>query len=39
MIPMGAVMSGVQGIAGIASGLIGAGKRKREQRAAYLSFI
>ena len=36
---MGAVMSGVQGIAGIAGGLIGAGKRKREQRAAYLSFI
>jgi hypothetical protein len=38
MIPMGAVMSGVQGIAGIASGLIGAGKRKREQRAAQAEF-
>ena len=35
---MGAVMSGVQGIAGIASGLIGAGKRKREQRAAQAEF-
>ena len=31
-------MSGVQGIAGIASGLIGAGKRKREQRAAQAEF-
>jgi len=38
MIPMGAIMSGVQGIAGIASGLIGAGKRKREQRAAQSEF-
>ena len=38
MIPMGAVMSGVQGIAGIAGGLIGAGKRKREQRAAQSEF-
>jgi len=38
MIPMGAIMSGVQGIAGIASGLIGAGKRKREQRAAQAEF-
>ena len=38
MIPMGAVMSGVQGIAGIAGGLIGAGKRKREQRAAQAEF-
>lgn len=38
MIPMGAVMSGVQGIAGIAGGLIGAGKRKREQRAAQADF-
>jgi len=35
---MGAVMSGVQGIAGIAGGLIGAGKRKREQRAAQADF-
>ena len=31
-------MSGVQGIAGIAGGLIGAGKRKREQRAAQAEF-
>lgn len=38
MIPMGAIMSGVQGIAGIAGGLIGAGKRKREQRAAQAEF-
>lgn len=38
MIPMGAIMSGVQGIAGIAGGLIGAGKRKREQRAAQNEF-
>lgn len=38
MIPMGAIMSGVQGIAGIAGGLIGAGKRKREQRAAQVEF-
>ena len=38
MIPMGAIMSGVQGIAGIAGGLIGAGKRKREQRAAQTEF-
>ena len=38
MIPMGAIMSGVQGIAGIAGGLIGAGKRKREQRAAQSEF-
>lgn len=38
MIPMGAIMSGVQGIAGIAGGLIGAGKRKREQRAAQADF-
>lgn len=38
MIPMGAIMSGIQGVAGIASGLIGAGKRKREQRAAQADF-
>jgi len=38
MIPMGAIMSGVQGIAGIAGGLIGSGKRKREQRAAQAEF-
>lgn len=38
MIPMGAIMSGVQGVASIASGLIGAGKRKREQRAAQAEF-
>ena len=35
---MGAIMSGVQGVASIASGLIGAGKRKREQRAAQAEF-
>jgi hypothetical protein len=38
MIPMGAIMSGVQGIAGIAGGLIGGGKRKREQREAQAAF-
>jgi len=38
MIPMGAIMSGVQGIAGIASGLIGSRKRKKEQRAAQAEF-
>jgi hypothetical protein len=38
MIPMGAVMSGVQGLMGIAGGIIGSGKRKREQRAAQAEF-
>jgi hypothetical protein len=38
MIPMGAIMAGVQGIAGITGGLIGGGKRKREQRAAQAAF-
>ena len=38
MIPMGAIMSGVQGIAGIAGGLIGSRSRKREQRAAQADF-
>lgn len=35
---MGAVMSGVQGLMGIAGGIIGSGKRKREQRAAQAEF-
>jgi len=35
---MGAIMSGVQGIAGIAGGLIGSRKRKKEQRAAQADF-
>jgi len=38
MIPMGAVMSGVQGLMGIAGGIIGSGKRKREQRKAQNEF-
>lgn len=38
MIPMGAVMSGVQGLMGIAGGIIGSGKRKREQREAQNEF-
>lgn len=38
MIPMGAIMAGAQGIAGIAGGLIGSRKRKREQRAAQADF-
>ena len=38
MIPMGAVMSGVQGLMGIAGGIIGSGKRKREQRRAQEEF-
>ena len=38
MIPMGAVMAGVQGLMGIAGGIIGSGKRKREQRAAQAEF-
>jgi len=38
MIPMGAVMSGVQGLMGIAGGIIGSGKRKREQRRAQQEF-
>lgn len=38
MIPMGAVMSGVQGLMGIAGGIIGSGKRKREQRRAQAEF-
>ena len=37
-IPMGSIMSGIQGAASIASGLIGAGKRKNEQRAAQRQF-
>ena len=35
---MGAVMSGVQGLMGIAGGIIGSGKRKREQRRAQQEF-
>lgn len=35
---MGAVMSGVQGLMGIAGGIIGSGKRKREQRRAQEEF-
>lgn len=38
MIPMGALMSGVQGLMGIGSGIIGSGKRKREQRQAQKEF-
>eukprot|EP01047_Picozoa_sp_COSAG01_P101531 COSAG01_NODE_31251_length_601_cov_0.673307_1_plen_67_part_10 len=38
MIPMGAIMAGAQGIAGIAGGLIGSRKRKKEQRAAQADF-
>ena len=38
MIPIGAVMSVVQGLMGIAGGIIGSGKRKREQRAAQAEF-
>ena len=30
----GMISAGVQGLAGIAGGIIGSGKRKREQRAA-----
>lgn len=35
---MGGVLSGVSGVANIASGIIGSGKRKREQRAAQREF-
>lgn len=38
MIPAGAVLSGVQGLMGIAGGIIGSGKRKREQRRAQNEF-
>lgn len=34
----GAVMGGVQGVANIASGIIGSGRRKREQRSAQAAF-
>lgn len=34
----GAITAGVQGLAGIAGGIIGSGKRKREQRAAQNEF-
>jgi Na+/glutamate symporter len=33
-IPLGLAMAGVKGIAGIAGGIIGSGKRKRELKAA-----
>lgn len=38
MIPAGAVLSGVQGLMGIAGGIIGSGKRKKEQRRAQQEF-
>jgi len=38
MIPLGAAMGAVQGLAGIASGMIGSGKRKREQATAQSEF-
>ena len=34
MIPGAAIAGGIQGLAGIAGGIIGSGKRRREQRAA-----
>ena len=34
MIPGAAIAAGVQGLAGIAGGIIGGGARRREQRAA-----
>ena len=38
MIPIGAAMGAVQGLASIAGGMIGSGARKREQKAAQGEF-
>lgn len=38
MIPVGAIASGVQGLAGIASGIIGSKKRKNEERKAQAQY-
>ena len=38
MIPGAAISAGVQGLVGIAGGIIGSGARKREQRAAQAEF-
>ena len=38
MIPIGAIGGAVSGLAGIAGGMIGSGKRKREQKAAQAEF-
>ena len=32
MIPVGAIAAGVQGLTGIASGIVGSRKRKREEK-------
>ena len=37
-VPAGAILSGVQGVMGIAGGIIGSGARKREQRQAQREF-
>ena len=38
MIPLGAITSGIQGVAGIASGIIGSKKRKKEEKAAQAQY-
>ncbi len=38
MIPIGAISGAVQGLTGIVGGMIGSGKRKREQKAAQAEF-
>jgi len=38
MIPIGAIGGVVSGLTGIAGGMIGSGKRKREQKAAQAEF-